>query len=263
MEDVSECRGKSRRAAIRLTEHDLFENVREPGEARCAVHLRRLDEAALNSVEAWICRIHEFCPRTDNNTEQPMTQDVLQEEFIKLRDEAIWLRQTVNTFNYLFDSGSDTEQILKESACLFFGDLNTMMHEYTILVVCRLTGPARSAGKSNLSTQRFTMLLKDRGCLTPEIESLDAKLRAYGELLKPARDKIIAHSDLEVHVNSTVLGGHSEQAMVEFLEDLQGYFDSVGNVIGVGPSDFRHMPGAGDVIDLVARLKKANGAGRD
>ena len=34
-----------------------------------------------------------------------MMQDAIQEEFIKLRNEAIWLRQTVNTFNDLFDSG--------------------------------------------------------------------------------------------------------------------------------------------------------------
>ena len=73
-----------------------------------------------------------------------MTQDVLQDEFIKLREEAIWLRQIVNSFNHLFDSGPDTDQVLKESACLFFGDLNRMMHEYTFLLVChypRGTGP--------------------------------------------------------------------------------------------------------------------------
>ena len=192
-----------------------------------------------------------------------MTQDALQDEFIKLRDEAIWLRQIVNTFNCLFDSGPETERILKESACLFFGDLNTMMREYTILLVCRLTGPAQSFGKANLSTQRFTMLMRDRECLTSEIECLDARLREYGELLKPARDKIIAHSDLEVHVNSTALGAHGEEVVVEFLEDLQEYFDAVGNVIDVGPLDFRYTPGTGDVIDLVRKLKKALDAARE
>ena len=193
-----------------------------------------------------------------------MTQGALEDEFAKLRREAIWLRQTVNTFNYLFDSGPETERILKESAGLFFGDLNRMMQEYAILLVCRLTGPAQSVGnKANLSTQRFTMLLRDSGCLTPEIERLDARLRKYGELLKPARDKIVAHSDLEVHINSITLGAHGEEVMVEFFENLQGYFDAVGNVIGVGPLDFRHTPGAGDVIDLVRKLEQANDAARE
>ena len=192
-----------------------------------------------------------------------MTQDALQEEFIKLRNEAIWLRQTVNTFNDLFDSGPETERILNESAALFFADLNRMMQEYAILLVCRLIGPAESFRRANLSTQRFTKLMRNEGRLTPEIERLDASLNAYGELLKPARNKIVAHSDLEVHVNSTALGAHGEDVMVEFFENLQAYFDAVGNAIGVGPLDFRHAPGPGDVIDLVRKLNEADAAARE
>ena len=192
-----------------------------------------------------------------------MTQDALQDEFIKLRDQAIWLRQTINTFNYLFDSDPETERILRESAGLFFTDLNTMMQEYAVLLVCRLTGPAESFGKANLSTQHFTKLMWDRGCLTPEIECLDAALREYGELLKPARDKIVAHSDLEVHVDSIALGAHGEEVMLQFLVDLQAYFDAAGNAVGVGPLDFRHTPGPGDVIDLVRKLKRADNAPRE
>ena len=192
-----------------------------------------------------------------------MPQDALQDEFIKLRKQAIWLRQTFNTFRHLFDSGPETERVLRESASLFFGDLNTIMQEYTVLLVCRLTGPAESFGKANLSTQRFTALMRDCGCLTPEIERLDASLREYGELLKPARDKIIAHSDLEVHVDDIALGAHGEEVMLKFFENLQVYFDAVGNAIGVGPLDFRYTPGAGDVIDLVRKLERADAPARE
>ena len=192
-----------------------------------------------------------------------MTNDALQDEFIKLRDQAIWLRQTFNTFNHLFDSGLETERVLRESASLFFGDLNTIMQEYTVLLVCRLTGPAESFGKANLSTQRFTTLMRQRGCITPEIEGLDASLTAYGELLKPARNKIIAHSDLEVHIEDISLGAHGEEVMLEFFENLQAYFDAAGNAVGVGPLDFRYAPAPGDVIDLVKKLKRANAAARE
>ena len=196
-------------------------------------------------------------------TETQMPHEALQDEFTKLRDQAIWLRQTVNTFNHLFDSGLESERVLRESAGLFFGDLNIMMQEYVILLVCRLTGPAESFGKANLSTQRFTALMRHRGCLTLEIERLDASLTAYGELLKPARNKIIAHNDLEVHVDDIALGAHGEEAMVEFFENLQAYFDAVGNAVGVGPLDFRNTPGPGDAIDLVRKLERANGVARD
>ena len=98
-----------------------------------------------------------------------MTHDAFQDEFIKLRDQAIWLRQTINTFNYLFDSDPETERILRESAGLFFTDLNTMMREYAVLLVCRLTGPPESFGKGNLSTQRFTKLMRDRVASHPKL----------------------------------------------------------------------------------------------
>ena len=187
-----------------------------------------------------------------------MTLDNVQYEFEKLLDEAIWLCQIVNTFNHLFDSGPDTQELLRKSASLFFDDLNRLMHEYVILLVCRLTGPACTAGKDNLTTQRITTLLREKGNITTEIEELDANLSNYGKLLKPARDKIVAHSDLQVYTELTALGGHEKQIMTEFLDNVQRYFDAVGNVIGVGSLDFRHTPGKGDVIDLLRQLRKAN-----
>lgn len=97
----------------------------------------------------------------------------------------------------------------------------------------------------------------------PEIETLDARLTAYGELLKPARNKIIAHSDLEVHVDDIALGAHGEEVMLEFLENVQEYFDAAGNAVGVARLDFRHAPAPGDVIDLVRKLERASGAARE
>lgn len=184
--------------------------------------------------------------------------DGIRSEFKILRSEAIWLRQIVNAFELLFDSGKENRNLLAQSASVFFGDLNRLMHEYVIMVICRLTGPDQTAGKDNLTTQRITRLLREIGKVNPEIERLDADLRKYGEMLKPARNKIIAHSDLEVYTQSNALGGHEKQLMVEFLENLQRYFDAVGNAISVGPLDFRNTPARGDALDLVRTLKNAN-----
>ena len=192
-------------------------------------------------------------PADEEQTEGP---NALRGEFIMLREQAIRLRQTFNTFKDLFESGSDTKRILEDSAILFFAELNTIMQEYIVLFVCRLTGPAMSVGKANLSTQRFTMLMRDNGCLTPEIKELDARLREYGEILKPARDKLVAHSDWETHANPTILGQHKEERAVQFLDHLQAYFDAAGNAVGVGPLDFRHTSAPGDAIDLVERLQQ-------
>ena len=75
--------------------------------------------------------------------ESEYTSDMkqLESQFKVLRDQAIVLRQTFNTFNHLFESDSETDRVLKESAAWFFYDLNRMMVEYLILLVCRLTDP--------------------------------------------------------------------------------------------------------------------------
>ena len=201
-----------------------------------------------------------------------MPCQALQDEFIKLRNQAIWHRQTVNTFNHLFDSGPEIEQILSETASRFFTDLNTIMQEYTVLLACRLTGPAESFGKANLSAQRFTASMRGCGCITPEIERRRKspgvwrapRLREHGEPIEAGtRNKIIAQSDLEVHVEDISLGAHNEEVMLEFFENLQAYFDASGNAVGVGPLDFRSTPGPGDAIDLVRKLERANDAARD
>lgn len=189
-------------------------------------------------------------------------QIALQDEFDKLREQAIWLRQTFNTFEVLFNSDPTTKHVLEESASLFFHDLSIIMHEYYFLLVCRLTGPAKSVGKDNLTIQRFTKLMDDNGCLTTEIKELNAQLIKYGEILKPARDKIIAHSDWETHTNLTALGQHTEEQTAQFFEDLQAYFDAAGIVIGVGPLDFRYTPGPGDAIDLMMCLQRASASER-
>ena len=45
-------------------------------------------------------------------------RDDLKDDFVMLRTEAIWLLQTVNAFNDLFNSDPDTEQVLKKTAGL-------------------------------------------------------------------------------------------------------------------------------------------------
>ncbi len=41
-----------------------------------------------------------------------------------------------------------------------------------------------------------------------------------------------------------------------FFENLQNYFDVVGNAIGVGPLDFSNSSCRGDVHDLIKVLRK-------
>ena len=91
-----------------------------------------------------------------------MTRDELQREFETLRNQAIYLIQTFNTYNDLFEASDEVERVLRKSAESFFGDINMIMIEYMTLVVCRLTDPPKTSGKPNLTIQHMNELLREK-----------------------------------------------------------------------------------------------------
>ncbi len=186
-----------------------------------------------------------------------MTREKLQGEFETLRNQGIYLITTFNTYNDLFEAGDEVERILRKSAEMFFGDLNMMMIEYIIIVVCRLTDPPGTSGKTNLTIQHMNKLLRENDCLSPEIEMLSDSIMAYRKLLEPVRNKIVAHMDRDTYIQDLALGGHSKEDMNKFFEnDLLQYFEKVAEAIGVSPLGDLVTHGSGDALDLRKTLKR-------
>ncbi len=186
-----------------------------------------------------------------------MTREELQREFETLRNQAIYLIQTFNTYNDLFFSGPEIERILRKSAERFFGDINVIMIEYMILVVCRLTDPPGTSGKRNLTIPYMNELLREKDCLSPEIETLSDSIIAYRKLLEPVRNKIVAHMDRDTYIQDLTLGGHSKEEMAQFFEkDLLQYFEKVAKAIGATPLGSLITRGRGDALDLRKTLSR-------
>lgn len=186
-----------------------------------------------------------------------MTQWELESAFVTLREQAIVLRQTFNTFDSLFSTDPKIENVLRKSAAWFFDDLNSIMIEYLISLICRLTDPPETAGNTNLSVPWMTEViceLTDQDIKLKIIE-LDEYLRNYGQLLRPIRNKSVSHIDRETYVEERVLGGHSEKETRVFFDSLQKYFDTVGSAIGAGPLDFSSSSCKGDLHDLMKVLR--------
>ena len=203
--------------------------------------------------------------RKDNcsPTQKNMTLEELRNDFKTLRDQAIILRQTFDTFNFLFSADPEIDDILKSTAELFFYDLNQIMVEYLILLIGRMTDPPEMHGRVNLTIPYMTRLvcedddveLNIHAETRSKIEKLDRQIGEYRSLINPARNRIVAHNDREAHVYQQTLGGHTEERMEQFFDNLQEYFDETGNAIGVGPLDFRNVAGHGDVQNLIMILR--------
>ncbi|MBN1103276.1 MAG: hypothetical protein JXL84_07685 [Deltaproteobacteria bacterium] len=184
-----------------------------------------------------------------------MNTATLHEVFLAFREQCIWIRCCYNTYVALYDSGTETSDLLSEAANIFFGDLNKILREYWWLQVSKITDPPVSRGRENLTVQHINTLLCSEGLMTAEISSYSEGLMHYRKLIKEGRDRLISHLDKESVLKGGPIGDHATEDVTAFLENLQRYVDAVGAAVGVGRLDFRVTAGRGDVIDLIAKLK--------
>jgi hypothetical protein len=156
----------------------------------------------------------------------------------------------------LYESDDRTTAILTKSAGIFFSDLNIILIEYCFLMICRITDPEESLSRKNLTISYINSELAHVSLLTPEISKISENILHYRETIKGARNKLISHLDVESITGNSCLGGHEEEKVKVFFENLNGYVDLVGNALDIGPLDFSALPGPGDVIDLIKTLNR-------
>ena len=185
-----------------------------------------------------------------------MASKQLQDEFLELREACIWLQSCYNIFNHLYNSGDETEALLRKSAAWFFTDLNRILQEYFLLQARKITDPATSLGRENLSIPNLNSKLLSEGLLSKEIEDLSAQLLDYRELIRLANNRVIAHHDKETVLAGTILGTHSANKVDSFMNNIRAYTDAVGHATGIGPLDHKTLAARGDVLDLLRQLKQ-------
>ncbi|KJE34911.1 hypothetical protein UF64_09305 [Thalassospira sp. HJ] len=179
----------------------------------------------------------------------------LQREFEAFRPECIWLKQCHYTFQQLFESGQETAQLLHNSAPLFFRDLNNILIEYIFLQVCKITDPAKTGKRSNLTLDFINLELEKNRLFNQELKEYSDEIMRYRSLVQTARNRLVSHLDTDSVLAGESLGRHTSEDVVSFFECLQNYCDTVGWLIGVGPLDFSHPGSSGDVLDLISKLK--------
>ncbi|WP_207835579.1 hypothetical protein [Pseudomonas sp. 43(2021)] len=184
-----------------------------------------------------------------------MSHELVQ-AFLTLRDDCIWLQTTFNYMNVLFESeNSERDSLMRRTAPIFFEDLNRVLIEYFVVNVYRLTDRPQGMGRQNLTISGLNEKLKSDGLMNTVIERSAAGMLEFGQKLKDARHRIVAHSDWDTALNKLVLGVHSDEERKEFFFHMYTYVDAVGEALGVGPLDFRSTGGVGDALDLLRCLK--------
>jgi hypothetical protein len=175
-------------------------------------------------------------------------------EFKSFREQCIWLRCCYNSYVTLFESGHETLDLLHRSAGIFFHDINIIFIEYILLQICKITDPAVTQGKENLTIEYFNRRLRCK--MGHEISCYSEKIHNYRRIIGKARNKRISHLDKISALSGKNLGEHAEDDVYMFFDNLQKYVDAVGCIVGEGPLDFTTTAGPGDAEDLLIKLRQ-------
>lgn len=178
------------------------------------------------------------------------------ESFLALRQECIWVQSCFNTFCMLFDSGTGTLTVLEQAAPAFFRDINIILLEHFTLQVCRITDPALSNGRENLTIKNLNLALQEEGIFSLEIDDSSERIHKFRSLVVDARNKIVSHADKANILSRKDSNSHSETDVEEFFAALYRYVDLVGEALSVGPLDFKYTGSDGDAEALLACLRR-------
>jgi len=189
-----------------------------------------------------------------------MINQEIRDLFVAFRDRCIWTHDCFYTYKALYESSPEVGIALHAAASRFFHDLNSILIEYVILQICKITDPAVTSGHKNLTFEHLNDELRLAELMTVEIESHSNELRAYRELIVEARNRLISHNDRDTILSELTVSSHTKQSVEAFFEHLYAYTDAVGIASGEGPLDYRGG-GSGDVFDLIKILLRAQELG--
>jgi ABC-type transporter Mla subunit MlaD len=180
-----------------------------------------------------------------------MASQELKDTFRAFREQCIWFMVCRRMFRVLYESGQDVRDLLSRSAQMFFGDLNSVLQEYVIQQICKLTDSATSHDSttkqqvSNLTVSHLNEMLRAEQQINGGIEETSAALMQYRRLVVPARHKLISHLDKAAVLAAASLGGHAANELADFELNLQTLLRSRGRGDRRGPAGLPDHIGAG------------------
>ena len=175
----------------------------------------------------------------------PISKDVAL-EFCKLCN---WVYETWVTHKLLFDDNKTPENNIGKSP-YFTNRLSIITHEYCLQQIAKLHDPAIQGNYLNLTVD-YMIRFGEWGGRADVVKRIHDDLLGFWERLKPARNKALAHNDLETLMADTALGSFPKGADNEYFAALQALVNEVHEKWIGGPYPFNDLAKA-DVQEFLA-----------
>ncbi len=122
-------------------------------------------------------------------------------------EQVRWVYETWQMQKYLFERSDGADWLMKTAHHIhFFRHLNQILRDYTILQIAKLHDPPENRNNQNLSVPQIIKIFENTP-LQETLVSLKKKMEEFAKPCKDARNKIIAHNDLDTIKSDSGLGG--------------------------------------------------------
>ncbi len=129
-------------------------------------------------------------------------------------------------YRSLCETDQRTMDMCNSIAPRFFEDIARILIEHQIQQFCKITDPAKSGGKPNLTTNYVLQELAWPDGVRLKLAEVNQRLDKFRQCIVPARNKRTAHVDLVAQIHQVEdLGSFPQGAEKEFLRDLQTFVD--------------------------------------
>jgi len=189
--------------------------------------------------------------RIESTPMEPISKDIA----MKFCDLCNWTFESWVTHKLLFDDNKSPETNIGK-APYFTSRLSIITQEYCLQQIAKLHDPPVQGNSMNLTVD-YIVRFGDWSEHAADIKGIHNKLLSLWERLKLARNKALAHNDLETLMADTVFGSFEEGADEEYFDALQTLVNEVHEKWVGGPSPFNNLASA-DVREFLALLERVD-----
>jgi hypothetical protein len=181
--------------------------------------------------------------------------------FYTLWNDVVWLHMKWQQYRQLYGTNAERVEILNKTASIFFGVVQTVLWEDTLLHLSRLTGSPGARGKPNLSLQRLVQVIP-KGPLCREIKHLINIAVHKADFAHEWRNRRIAHYDLRLAQGSTAISlpPASRQNVEEALAAIRDVMNRIDLHYRQSTTAYERSLDIGNGDDLLRCLEEALGS---
>jgi hypothetical protein len=150
-------------------------------------------------------------------------------------NQCVRLQIDHDLFHALFVSGQRQIELFQQVAPMFFGDVHRLLRDSFFIQACRITDPAGSGSRTNLTTNYLLQAISWPSDIKKKLEGVNARLMQFRTYIEPARSKRLAHADLRAELGEGTLGRFPEGADRHFLKDLEEFLTVAREHLGETP----------------------------